>query len=213
MPITINVSNDLRNLLNVANNKNLVSQVRQNFSQTGPTTIKRAILKDMIIGISPVKGVGKWVKYSDSYKDVIKGVAAFRKVGNRTFAIRSDDAGLSSKARRGRRDKISDLNAEFIANQSPKKQISPVNLRLSGELHKAIKAYTRGGFGNNFRLVVEIEHFLADIHNKQGAGKSKVVRRILPTESGEEFNREITQAIIDELKKSVEKIAKKFSGQ
>ena len=156
----------------------LVPDVRKEFSKNGPIKIKQAINQDMIKGISPVKGGGKWTKYSPSYKKEIS-------------------KGTSSRMRAA----------------AGGKRITPVNLRLTGQLHRSLKVSTTGGFLRAFKLVVAFNDFLADIHNKQGAGKSKVIRRLLPTESGDQFNRRINDVMFDQLKKAVATVAKKFSRQ
>ena len=86
------------------------------------------------------------------------------------------------------------------------KKIRPVNLKLSGELHKSffVKVSDEG-----FRL--GFDDRLADIHNRLGAGKSKTVRRMLPTRSGEVFNRKIINALAEELKNIISKVVRRRS--
>lgn len=171
----------------------LVPEVRKEFRATGIKPVRQAILRDMNKGISPVDGQGKFEKYSESYKAVISGKGSFRKVGGKVIFIE----GLRDEA--------------LLSAASPAKKKSPVTLRLTGQLHNALKMYTSGGFTEKFRLVFDWRDFLADIHNRRGAGKKKVVRRMLPTESGEDFNREISNTIITRLKKAANKIANRFS--
>lgn len=78
------------------------------------------------------------------------------------------------------------LNAIARGRYSNKRK-SPVNLKLTGKLLGSI-------FTKNTKNGIEVgfDDPLADIHNNQGAGKSKTVRRMLPTEKGEQFNRSIT---------------------
>ena len=144
----------------------LVDETRKEFSKRGPVKVKQAIIQDMIKGISPVKGGGKYKKYSDSYKKAIK--------------------------------------AGYVGSKRP----TPVNLRVTGELHRSLTSFFKGR-----SLFIQFKSFLADIHNRQGAGKSKAVRRMLPTNEGEQFNRRINSVIFGELKKAVDKVAKRFSGQ
>lgn len=208
MGITIKVSKDLEKLLKQSAKSGLSKDIARQFErQKSPVKIKRTIVQDMIRGISPVKGGGKWKKYSESYKDQIRGKAAFRTINGKVVPF-------STKGTRGRgRNKIKDfinaLNKDFIRSQSPTKRISPVNLRLSGGLHRSLRVFVKGGLVTSRRLIVEFKSFLADIHNRLGAGKkAKVIRRLLPTKSGERFNRRIEQAIIFELNKAVNKIVK-----
>ena len=178
MVFKIKLSKGTKNLLDRRTKKGLIPQVRKDFNKKGPVKVKQAIVQDMIKGISPVKGKGKWGKYSDSYKEEI-------------------DTNTSKKMR----------------DASPTKSKTPVNLRLTGKLHRSLKVFSAGGFLRKYRLVVEFNNFLADIHNRRGAGKSKKVRRLLPTESGEFFNKRVTDVLINELKKSADRIAKIFSRQ
>lgn len=129
------------------------------------------ILEDKIItdnilkGKSPVKGQGKFEKYSPSYtKKIQKG-------------------GMAGKS------------------------VRPVNLKVTGELLDSfyIDAIDGG-------LEIGFDNDLADIHNRLGASKKKVVRRMLPDlDLGEKFNRDITKAIESELKEIVEKVTDKMS--
>lgn len=71
---------------------------------------------------------------------------------------------------------------------SPGKTITPVNLYLSGKMIKSLKsAKTQSGFSIYF------DHYLAEIHNEKGAGKSKVIRRIMPL-GDEVYKKSITQS-------------------
>lgn len=198
MPLTITLSPKLKKLFNANSKSGLVSQVRKEFSKRGPIKVKQAIVQDMIKGVSPVKGKGKWKRYSKSYKDQIKGKVRFFTSGGVVVAI---------KAKRGKR-----ISNNVTKSASPTKQISPVNLRLTGELHRDLKVFTSGGFLRSFRLVARFKNKLADIHNRRGAGKSKVVRRLLPTKNGEQFNKRITTVILAQMKKAADMVVSKFNG-
>lgn len=67
----------------------------------------------------------------------------------------------------------------------------PVNLRLSGVLHESLKA-TKISQGVNFNF----DDPIAKYHDKLGAGKSKVIRRMLPR-TGEAWNKRITKKFMD----------------
>lgn len=192
MSLEIDLSEDLKLLLNTVRSDGLIPKVRKEFSKKALVPIKRAIVQDMIIGVSPVKSFGKWVKYSQDYKDVISGKAKFRGKGKGSYRTEEKDE-------------------EFFSKSSPTKLISPVNLRHSGGLHKSLFTRTYGGLRQRFRLIIGFDNFLADIHNNRGAGKSKVVRRMLPTEKGEKFNRRITSTIREELNNAVKTIVKQFN--
>jgi len=194
MPIKIKKNRKLNNLLDTQSSQGLMAEVRRRFGQKGTIKVKQAITQDMIRGISPVKGEGKWKRYSPSYKETIRGKKTFRKKGGKTVVFQGRDE-------------------EYHSKSKPTKQVSPVNLRHTGGLHRSLKVFTKGGFFRNFRLVTMFRSKLADIHNRRGAGKSKVKRRLLPTGRGEEFNRRISGIIITELKRAAEFIAKEFSRQ
>ncbi len=159
--MAVKIKKDLRRL------KKLVKRVQKEFARTAPKKIKIAIIDRTILrGISPVKGEGKFQKYSTGYKESIR------------------------------------------AGRLPvPKNISPVNLKLSFTMLKSF--FTKFKFGRNPRIEIGFNDELADIHNRRGAGKSKVIRRMLPTETGEEFNRSITSTIIKELQKAIKKVVAK----
>ena len=173
MGVKITISNKLTRLLKSSESRGLIKEVRKEFAKKGPIKVKQAINQDMIRGISPVDGKGKWKKYSDSYKEEIR-------------------QGKSKK----------------MKGAKPSKRINPANLRLSGELHNSLSTYVRGK-----TFFIKFSHFLADIHNRRGASKKKVIRRMLPTKKGEKFNRTIESTFLGELKKAVDKVAKSFLGK
>lgn len=150
--------------------------------------LDKEIVKTIESGSSPVKGKGRFKKYSDSYKDQIRGKAEFFKdKQGRTRRIEVDQKD---------REVVSFLKAKF-----GNKKISPVNLKLSGKLLKSYFSKLRG-FKN--QLIIGFDNELADIHNNKGAGKSKVVRRMLPND-GERFNARINRKIKNALAKTFPK--------
>lgn len=112
-----------------------------------------------------------------------------------------------SPVRGGRWDKpYSDSYKKAIQRaEIPGKSVSPVNLRVSGQLHDSLRVQVLAK-----KLIVKFTDFLADIHNKQGAGKSKAIRRMLPTESGETWNATITRGLNKIANKTARLIANKF---
>ena len=177
----------------VRTRSHLVPEVRKQFSEKGTKEVRKALLRDVSKGISPVAGKGKFQKYSKSYKKVIGGKGMFRTIGGKVVFFE------------GVRDEA------LLSAASPTKRASPVTMRLTGQLYNALKLSTIGGFGATFRLLFHWGDFLADIHNRRGAGKSKVVRRLLPTENNEKFNREINSEILEQLKKAAIVTARRFS--
>lgn len=126
--------------------------------------LQEEIPKEILGGRSPVKGFGRFPKYSPLYLEQIK----------------------------------SGKYAEYA------KKKRPVNLKLTGELLKSffVKVKSNG-------LELGFDNELADIHNRKGAGKSKTVRRMLPTNQGESFNRSITNGLEELLVKLAKKIFNK----
>lgn len=177
--------------------KKLIPQIRKDYGKTAVKHIKRAILKDLLAGISPVNGQGKFTKYSDSYKEQIRSKALY-------FTNKNGKV-VRAEAKRGKKFET----IQKVAR--PRKATSPVTLRLTGKTYKSLIIKTKGSFtARFFKLVIQFKSNLSKFHNKLGAGKSKVVRRMLPTEGGEKFNRRITRVMLDRLELSVQKVVKKF---
>lgn len=86
----------------------------------------------------------------------------------------------------------------------PKTKTSPVDLTLSGQMLNTFKVEkTRSG------IVMKFTDKLAAIHNFLGAGKSRVVRPMLPI--GEEgFKPSVNKQLLDLLKQAVETIVAKL---
>lgn len=167
--------------------KSVFNDVRKEFAQSGSAkNIRAKIITDLAAGVSPVEGQ-RWQKYSDSYKDVIRGKKTFRKTKTgKTLVFNAPDE-------------------QFLKN---KKKISPVNLKLTGGLWSSL-------FVNTFstKIVIGFKSFLAEIHNNLGASKKKVIRRLLPTESGEKLNEGIMQVVISNLQSAVDKVVKRINRQ
>jgi hypothetical protein len=72
------------------------------------------------------------------------------------------------------------------------KRQRPINLKLSGKMLNSLKAKIT----KNEKVTVWFTDEKAKYHDKEGAGKSKVLRRLLPR-GVEEFNRAIQRKIID----------------
>ena len=172
--------------------------------------IKKQVLLEIENGRSPVKGQGRFVKYSDSYKAQIKMQVAFRRLKDGRFIVweklsnkelkQFRASKQARKENKGVGDKILDLNSVLRENN---KKVRPVNLKVTGKLMKSfysdvVRNDVKFGFTDP----------LFDIHNNKGAGKSKTIRRMLPTKQGETFNRSITLRI----REVVNAVAKKIFG-
>jgi hypothetical protein len=187
MPIYIKKSAGLDKILK---GSPIISDIRKEFDRRGPNEFRKAMLADMNKSISPVKGKGKWVKYSDSYIAQIKGELGFITKGGKVIPV----------------SPYIDLGSLYD------KQVSPVNLKLSGTLHNSLKVFGVGLLSKVYVMRVQFNDFLADIHNRRGASKKKVVRRLLPTENGEEFNYGLTQVLLRSLREAVARVVDKYKA-
>jgi hypothetical protein len=143
------------------------------------TTIER--------GVSPERGIGRFDRYEQSYRDALSGKATFFKKNGKLLV---PTKGRSRSTNRF----IKTRNQQLYGN----KKRSPVNLKLTGELLKSYfsKIKPRG--------VIEIsfKDFKADIHTNQGVGPKKTKRPLLPR-NGKSFNLNIQRKLIDTITKQV----------
>lgn len=143
--------------------KNL-DKIKEEFKEANFDDLIDAIIKQISKGISPVRGIGGFQKYSIAYKEQI-------------------------------RDPFT------IPHRLKKDKISPVNLKLTGRMHDSL---SHEPSKDGVRL--EFRDKKAFWHNNTGAGKSRVIRRILPTESGERFNDLLTQRLTGIFRRVVKKV-------
>lgn len=189
----VTVVKDFRNI------KRMLPIIRREYANRLQVPLKLAIIKEILRGVSPVQGQ-KFPKYSKSYKESIRGRTMF-------FTVSGGGGGkkvIAIKAGRGQR-----LPTLPYAMG---KQLSPVNLKLSGQMLNSLKVRKLGS-GASTRLEIIFEDEVATYHNKLGAGKSKTLRRLLPTETNERFNRRISRLTITLLTRSVSLTLKKFNRQ
>jgi hypothetical protein len=85
-----------------------------------------------------------------------------------------------------------------MSNKKPR----PVNLTRTGKMLRSIKTRISGS-----GVVIFFSDENAKYHNDQGAGKSKVIRRILPRD-GEQWARQIANQIKASLSKAIKKVTK-----
>ena len=201
--VKVRVKSDLKSL------NLMVPRVRREFATTAPPPIKRAIQEDIRSGVSPVKGKGRFVKYSDSYKEQIRGETAFRRTkSGKVFAISTK--GIkgkgSKKLRKAIKEKIEDMNEVFTKF---KKRVSPVNMTLKGTMVNSLIVRPSLALTNKFKMLIQFEDPKATFHNDKGAA-GKTVRRLLPTNSGEKFNTRIDTLMRTLLNNSVSAIVKRF---
>jgi len=171
--VPVVVKKDLKNL------KQLIPKIRKTYVRKVRSGIGNQIIKKNISkGLSPVKGKGRFQKYSDSYKETIKGNVSFRKIKGKVVPLPFPDASVFGL-----------------------KKLTPVNLKLSGQMlstffTKVIKD----------SLLIGFRDPLSEIHDQKGAGASQVKRRMLPTEPGEEFKPSISRWIRNQLEKAVREV-------
>ena len=168
-----------------------VPAVKKDFANNAVTPIKTAVLKSILRGKSPVKGK-RWQKYSDSYKAQIKGTLDFRTIKGRVVPMKPSSAGTFP--------------------QQFGKKISPRNMKLTGIMLKSFFVKAKGlSLLQGFHLELGFKDPVALFHDVKGAGKSKVIRRLLP-HTGEKFNKKITDQILFQLRKSVRKTVLKINS-
>jgi hypothetical protein len=183
--------------------------VRQSLKSMA-TVVKEQILIEIRGGRSPVKGFGRFPRYSDSYRAAIKMKAAFRTLKNGKIIawnklsnkdLRQFRASKQArKENKGVGDKIYDLNSKL---REKNKKVSPVNLTLTGDLLNSLKVKVKKN-----ELDISFDNKLFKIHNNEGAGKSKTKRRLLPDGRNETFNR----SIVLRVREVVGDVAKRVFG-
>lgn len=73
------------------------------------------------------------------------------------------------------------------------KKKRPVNLKLSGGMLKSLVTRPKG----LDRIIIKFRSKIADYHDKEGAGKSKILRRLLPKRNtSEKFSRVIMKKVL-----------------
>jgi len=152
--------------------KHIIKVQKEVIKKRSLAPIQIGIIRSILRGVSPVKGKGKFKRYSKSYINQI-----------RTAAL-----GIP-------------------------KNTSPVNLKLSGQLLKSFFIKGKIKRKKGAELEIGFKDELADIHNRRGAGKSKVVRRMLPTKAGEQFTRRINTTIQKIFQRAIKKVVAEFKNR
>jgi hypothetical protein len=180
------------------NLKKITPVIQRNTARYLKTAIPDFIRK----GVSPVKG--RFQKYSESYRDAIKGKTAFWTSKNGKIQSISTVSNKDLKSLRASTDarKQNRANKDFIKQHNSHlsgKKVSPVNLTLTGKMLNSFKVKIR-----NNKISLFFSDKKAAYHNN---GTDKIPRRaMLPTESGEEFNRNITLRIREVVSKSIKQV-------
>jgi hypothetical protein len=187
-------------------------QAKEGFYKLVQNTIVKAIKEFIMRGISPVKGQVRYDRYSDSYRDQIKMLKAFRrnKKGGLIVIEKLSNKELDNyrAGDEARADNL--INAYYIQELNEHllkagKKVSPVNLKVTGDMLNSLTA-TRVNRG----VLIKFDDKKAKYHDIEGVGKAKTLRRLLPNtggREGEEFNNRLMQ----NLKKLYENGLKKFT--
>jgi hypothetical protein len=158
--------------------------------------IKRFDLVKSIIdliakGISPVAN-GRFQKYSESYIKAIRGLAVFFKRGGKLISIDSTDESLTKRQQKS----ALSFAKKVSASRFNGKKRSPVNLKVSGEMHKGLKFDDSTGKLEALAPTPNGKYNLWEIHDE---GKGVPERRLLPTRPNERFTRRVDQKITEAL--------------
>lgn len=189
--------------------KKIEKELIRRAAKTLPTFLKKIIVSDYILrGKSPVKGKGRYEKYSQSYIDQIKMKVAFwtNKSGKVVALSKLSSKELKSFRASKTARKDNRKNAELIKRLNAHlkgKKTRPVNLRVSGKL---INSFFVKQVGSKF--LVGFSDDKAVYHNNDGVGPKKVKREMLPTEVGQSFARPIIDKVVNHLTIIAKKILK-----
>jgi hypothetical protein len=112
--------------------------------------------------------------------------------------------GKSPVDKKGRFDNYSPSYTKAIRSKAKRfkgKRVRPVNLKLTGDMVKSFFIKVKRN-----KYIIGFKDKKAIYHDREGAGKSKVKRRMLPS-NGEQF----TSRIRRKIKKNFENIIKRLS--
>lgn len=155
------------------------------------------------------------VKYSGAMK-FLKGVFAqmqddFRSQAAKTIGQTINEEILSGTSPVKGQGRFQDYSDSYKAQiQGPKlastgKRLRPVNLKVTGDMLGSQEVTISRDAG----VTVRYTDKKATYHNTLGAGKSGVLRRMLPTKKGEEFSRTIMSVLKNVAAASVAKIIRR----
>ena len=166
-------------------------------------------------GLSPVKGMGRFQQYSNSYKDQILGKVKFftNKSTGGVFAVKPE--GKTKVGKDGieytplRKGKVQ--REKFEAGLGEGKAVRPINLKLTGELSKAITTLKVGatkirvGIAPSASAFVKLKAF---VHNNGDYQKNIPARRFIPI-VGEELIISLQRKLRDIFARHLSKIIAK----
>lgn len=149
----------------------------------------------------PLSDLGKKLKEltTDKLKQAIENAnrqwTAVMATELKTTIVKTIQSGMSPVEGVGRYKGYSESYSEAIREGRYRqygKKLRPINLTLSGTMLRSIKA--RQGKDN---LTIYFSSPIAKYHDEEGAGKAKVIRRMLPSKPNEKFSRTIWTNIIE----------------
>lgn len=187
-----------------------IAKVQTDFYK-GAAELLPIVIQDTILkGISPVQGVGRFTKYSQSYIDQIEGRVQFRfingkavpftpktKIKRESLYGTAFNAGakkgqnLHDRYKKGTTSKIS-YSKTFGKGLGVGKLKSPVNMSVTNSMLNSLAAKATAYYTEIF-----FTSPIAKFHNDLGAGKSKVIRPLLPSKSGQRFTALINKKLND----------------
>lgn len=155
-----------------------------------------AIILDLISkGISPVAAASRFVKYSKGYLNKIKGVRQVKGEDGKEkdVKVKSRDTTTGANSplsfgKNGKSRKNSNTTSSLASRYG--KKVSPVNFKVTGEMHKSLSYNQNTGV-----LLADSELWV--FHNEGMSPQPE--RRLLPNREGEGFNRRIDQKITEAL--------------
>ncbi|MGB0452597.1 MAG: hypothetical protein ACPGJV_02700 [Bacteriovoracaceae bacterium] len=101
------------------------------------------------------------------------------------------------------------------------KRTGVVDFYSTGQFYRSFMVKAKNNIGSSLKLIFEFAEYttkngkkisLAKIHNELGAGKKKIIRRLLPKKK-EKFSDDIMEVVEDELKDAVTKIVAKYNSK
>jgi hypothetical protein len=173
--------------------------VNQELSSNLADVVIKGILEHTAIGLSPVRGFGRFVGYkAQEEAKKLKKIATHLSRANNKAAASS----ARSEAKSSARGYPSSVQGRF-----PDKKVRPVNLRLTGTmladlsylLNRTAQKVTIGIFKGKSKLK-------AETHNEGTQEPNVPTRQFLPTTQGQEFTVSIMRAIKEVYRKRLNSI-------
>ena len=185
---------DIRGLKKVLNG--FVKEVQSRKAQKQvQALVETEVIGSIKKGKSPVKGYGRFPKYSKSYTDQIRNKVGFY----------TDSNGNLRAIPKGRNRATNRFVASLNERLTGKKR-SPVNLKVTGEMLDSFFVKVRRR-AQSLLFDVGFKDEKAEWHN-EGQGRLPT-RRIIPDRTNEEFSRVITNRITRLYKSIVSRVAKR----